>query len=149
MFRVHQSPCLWLPLLCRSCRLCHPSFFQVCNHMVPDPLVSHPFRVSSQCIAVGKFRGVTCRFRAVWWDWTDCVCICWGLLFQVVTAVVWAAQAAWPASGPPAADRARAAAIFSMHKQRESRWATLTSVEEWLMKESSFKKNNCVRYRLV
>lgn len=86
--------------------------------MVPDPCVSVPFCVSSQCIAVGKFRG---GFRAVWSDWTDCVCICWGLLFQVETAVVWAAQAAWPVPGPPAVDRAQAAALLSMHRQRESR----------------------------
>lgn len=42
-------------------------------------------------------------------------------MFQVETAVVWAVQAVWPVPDHLAVDRAQAAPVFFMLKQRESR----------------------------
>lgn len=60
----------------------------------------------------------------MWSDWADCVCVCvfpGGLLFQVETAAVWAVQAVWSVPDPLVVDRALAAAVSFMHRQRESR----------------------------
>jgi len=51
-----------------------------------------------------------------------CVCVfAGGLLFQVETAAVWEVQAVWSVLDPLVVDRAQAAAVSFMHRQRESR----------------------------